>query len=104
MIFFKKEFDYFTVNVSNNIHFHLNKKIHRFVFAEFVKLSNEFENKRENLKWFMYLATYAAAVLFRMLVEKGGEYTKRLSQELRILNFYLEKNTQKVNKQNIRDS
>ena len=39
----------------------------------------------------MYLATYAAAVLFRMLVEKGGEYTKRLSQELRILNFYLEK-------------
>ena len=48
--FLKKEFDYFTVNVSNNIHFHLNKKIHRFVFAEFVKLSNEFENKRENLK------------------------------------------------------
>ena len=48
--FFLKEFDYFTVNVSNNIHFHLNKKIHRFVFAEFVKLSNEFENKRENLK------------------------------------------------------
>ena len=30
-----------------------------------------------------FLATYAAAVLFRMSDEKGGEYTKRLSQELR---------------------
>ena len=31
----------------------------------------------------VFLATYAAAVLFRMSDEKGGEYTKRLSQELR---------------------
>eukprot|EP00096_Caligus_rogercresseyi_P000149 TRINITY_DN1041_c0_g1_i1.p1 TRINITY_DN1041_c0_g1~~TRINITY_DN1041_c0_g1_i1.p1 ORF type:complete len:686 (-),score=196.02 TRINITY_DN1041_c0_g1_i1:710-2767(-) len=29
------------------------------------------------------VATYAAAVLFRMADEKGGEYTKRLSQELK---------------------
>ncbi len=29
------------------------------------------------------LATYAAAVLFRMSEDKGGEYTKRLSQELK---------------------
>jgi catenin beta 1 len=29
------------------------------------------------------VATYAAAVLFRMSEDKGGEYTKRLSQELR---------------------
>ena len=28
-------------------------------------------------------ATYAAAVLFRMSEDKGGEYTKRLSQELK---------------------
>ena len=30
-----------------------------------------------------FLATYAAAVLFRMSEDKGGEYTKRLSQELK---------------------
>ena len=30
-----------------------------------------------------FSATYAAAVLFRMSEDKGGEYTKRLSQELR---------------------
>ena len=30
-----------------------------------------------------FSATYAAAVLFRMSDDKGGEYTKRLSQELR---------------------
>lgn len=30
-----------------------------------------------------FTATYAAAVLFRMSDDKGGEYTKRLSQELR---------------------
>lgn len=30
-----------------------------------------------------FIATYAAAVLFRMSGDKGGEYTKRLSQELR---------------------
>ena len=35
------------------------------------------------LPFFVFLATYAAAVLFRMSDEKGGEYTKRLSQELR---------------------
>ena len=29
------------------------------------------------------VATYAAAVLFRMSEDKGGEYTKRLSQELK---------------------
>ena len=29
------------------------------------------------------LATYAAAALFRMSEDKGGEYTKRLSQELK---------------------
>ena len=29
------------------------------------------------------IATYAAAVLFRMSEDKGGEYTKRLSQELK---------------------
>ena len=28
-------------------------------------------------------ATYAAAVLFRMSEDKGGEYTKRLSAELK---------------------
>ena len=28
-------------------------------------------------------ATYAAAVLFRMSEDKGGEYSKRLSQELK---------------------
>ena len=32
---------------------------------------------------YYFLATYAAAVLFRMSEDKGGEYTKRLSQELR---------------------
>ena len=32
---------------------------------------------------YCFLATYAAAVLFRMSEDKGGEYTKRLSQELR---------------------
>ena len=31
----------------------------------------------------MLTATYAAAVLFRMSEDKGGEYTKRLSQELK---------------------
>ena len=30
-----------------------------------------------------FTATYAAAVLFRMSEDKGGEYTKRLSQELK---------------------
>ena len=30
-----------------------------------------------------FAATYAAAVLFRMSEDKGGEYTKRLSQELK---------------------
>jgi hypothetical protein len=29
------------------------------------------------------VATYAAAVLFRMSEDKGGEYTKRLSHELK---------------------
>jgi len=29
------------------------------------------------------VATYAAAVLFRMSEDKGGEYTKRLSAELK---------------------
>merc|ERR1719422_1754566 len=29
------------------------------------------------------VATYAAAVLFRMSEDKGGEYSKRLSQELK---------------------
>ena len=32
---------------------------------------------------FSVSATYAAAVLFRMSEDKGGEYTKRLSQELK---------------------
>ena len=32
---------------------------------------------------YRFSATYAAAVLFRMSEDKGGEYTKRLSQELR---------------------
>ena len=32
---------------------------------------------------FFNIATYAAAVLFRMSEDKGGEYTKRLSQELK---------------------
>lgn len=32
---------------------------------------------------FFSSATYAAAVLFRMSEDKGGEYTKRLSQELK---------------------
>ena len=39
----------------------------------------------ENI-WILFhspLATYAAAVLFRMSEDKGGEYTKRLSQELK---------------------
>ena len=31
----------------------------------------------------IFIATYAAAVLFRMSEDKGGEYTKRLSQELK---------------------
>ena len=31
----------------------------------------------------LFAATYAAAVLFRMSEDKGGEYTKRLSQELK---------------------
>ncbi len=31
----------------------------------------------------LFSATYAAAVLFRMSEDKGGEYTKRLSQELK---------------------
>ena len=30
-----------------------------------------------------FSATYAAAALFRMSEDKGGEYTKRLSQELK---------------------
>ena len=30
-----------------------------------------------------FSATYAAAVLFRMSEDKGGEYSKRLSQELK---------------------
>ena len=29
------------------------------------------------------MATYAAAVLFRMSEDKGGDYSKRLSQELK---------------------
>lgn len=32
---------------------------------------------------YLIAATYAAAVLFRMSEDKGGEYTKRLSQELK---------------------
>lgn len=35
------------------------------------------------LKIYIYVATYAAAVLFRMSEDKGGEYTKRLSLELK---------------------
>ena len=31
----------------------------------------------------LFSATYAAAVLFRMSEDKGGEYSKRLSQELK---------------------
>ena len=31
----------------------------------------------------IFSATYAAAVLFRMSEDKGGEYSKRLSQELK---------------------
>ena len=34
-------------------------------------------------KYSLFVATYAAAVLFRMSEDKGGEYTKRLSQELK---------------------
>ena len=40
------------------------------------------QTNKQTFFWF-FLATYAAAVLFRMSDEKGGEYTKRLSQELR---------------------
>ena len=36
-----------------------------------------------NVIVFLNIATYAAAVLFRMSEDKGGEYTKRLSQELK---------------------
>ena len=36
-----------------------------------------------NLIFVLFIATYAAAVLFRMSEDKGGEYTKRLSQELK---------------------
>ena len=39
--------------------------------------------KKYLIFFLFFLATYAAAVLFRMSDEKGGEYTKRLSQELR---------------------
>ena len=31
----------------------------------------------------LFSATYAAAVLFRMSEDKGGDYSKRLSQELK---------------------
>ena len=37
----------------------------------------------KNYDCISFSATYAAAVLFRMSDDKGGEYTKRLSQELR---------------------
>ena len=33
--------------------------------------------------FFKISATYAAAVLFRMSEDKGGDYSKRLSQELK---------------------
>ena len=36
-----------------------------------------------NLLISIFAATYAAAVLFRMSEDKGGEYTKRLSHELK---------------------
>ena len=36
-----------------------------------------------NIHSHLTTATYAAAVLFRMSEDKGGEYTKRLSQELK---------------------
>ena len=36
-----------------------------------------------NFIFVLFIATYAAAVLFRMSEDKGGEYTKRLSQELK---------------------
>ena len=49
--------------------------------AELCRLCYKQTNKQTFFCFF--LATYAAAVLFRMSDEKGGEYTKRLSQELR---------------------
>ena len=41
------------------------------------------ENNISQIPFAFFPATYAAAVLFRMSEDKGGEYTKRLSQELK---------------------
>ena len=42
-----------------------------------------FSKSENRLKITNFPATYAAAVLFRMSEDKGGDYSKRLSQELK---------------------
>ena len=58
----------------------MNSQSNRRIFTRkiFVK------KKRPKLNFeLFFLATYAAAVLFRMSEDKGGDYSKRLSQELK---------------------
>ena len=49
-----------------------------------VVMESKISSLAQNLVTSFFLsATYAAAALFRMSEDKGGEYTKRLSQELK---------------------
>ena len=65
--------------ITSNRNVYLNSQSNRRIFTRkiFVKKSPKF-----NFGLF-FLATYAAAVLFRMSEDKGGDYSKRLSQELK---------------------
>ena len=66
--------------ITSNRNVYLNSQSNRRIFTRkiFVK------KKRPKLNFeLFFLATYAAAVLFRMSEDKGGDYSKRLSQELK---------------------
>ena len=66
--------------VKSQCNVYLNSQSNRRIFTR--KIFVKKKRPKFNFELF-FLATYAAAVLFRMSEDKGGDYSKRLSQELK---------------------